>query len=65
MHLKNIYADTELEEPATAKDFLAVRTEGKRQVQRRLKHSKLDATFSAATGSIPKGEGWEVARNVA
>ena len=46
MHLKNIYADGELEEPATAKDFLAVRTEGKRQVQRRLKHYNLDAIIS-------------------
>lgn len=46
MHLKKIYADGELEEPATAKDFLAVRTEGKRQVQRRLKHYNLDAIIS-------------------
>ncbi|TCO77511.1 Fic/DOC family protein [Plasticicumulans lactativorans] len=46
MHLKNIYADAELAEPATAKDFLAVRTEGKRQVQRRLKHYNLDAIIS-------------------
>ena len=47
MHLKNIYADGELEEPATAKDFLAVRMEGKRrQVQRQLKHYNLDAIIS-------------------
>lgn len=46
MHLKNIYADGELDEPATAKDFLAVRVEGKRQVQRRLKHYNLDAIIS-------------------
>lgn len=46
MHLKNIYADGELEEPATAKDFLAVRMEGKRQVQRQLKHCNLDAIIS-------------------
>jgi prophage maintenance system killer protein len=46
MHLKNIYADGELEEPATAKDFLAVRVEGKRQVQRQLKHYNLDAIIS-------------------
>jgi hypothetical protein len=26
MHLKNVFRDGELEEPATAKDFLAVRT---------------------------------------
>ncbi len=46
MHLKNIYAGGELEEPATAKDFLAVRMEGKRQVQRQLKHYSLDAIIS-------------------
>lgn len=46
MHLKNIYAAEELVEAATAKDFLAVQTEGKRQVQRRLKHYNLDAIIS-------------------
>jgi prophage maintenance system killer protein len=46
MHLKNIYAADELDEPATAKDFLAVRVEGKRRVQRRLKHYNLDAIIS-------------------
>jgi hypothetical protein len=46
MHLKNIYADGELEEPATAKEFLAVRMEGKRRVQRQLKHYNLDAIIS-------------------
>jgi prophage maintenance system killer protein len=46
MHLKNIFSDGELEESATAKDFLAVRTEGKRQVQRRLRHYNLDAIIS-------------------
>lgn len=45
-HLKNIYADGELAEPATAKDFLAVRAEGKRQVRRQLKHYNLDAIIS-------------------
>lgn len=34
MHLKNIFSDRELDETATAKDFLAVQTEGKRKVQR-------------------------------
>lgn len=43
MHLKNIYASAELKEAATTKDFLAVRTEGKRQVRRQLKHYNLDA----------------------
>lgn len=46
MHLKNIYAAGELTESATAKDFLAVRTEGRRQVQRNLKHYNLDAIIS-------------------
>ncbi len=46
MHLKNIYADGELDEPATTKDFLAVQTEGRRQVQRNLKHYNLDAIIS-------------------
>ncbi|MBF0245167.1 MAG: virulence RhuM family protein [Planctomycetes bacterium] len=46
MHLKNIYADDELQETATAKNFLAVQTEGKRQVQRNLKHYNLDAVIS-------------------
>ncbi len=46
MHLKNIFADGELDEPATAKDFLAVQIEGKRQVQRNLKHFNLDAIIS-------------------
>ena len=34
IHLKNIYDDNELEELATIKDFLIVRKEGKRKVQR-------------------------------
>ena len=46
MHLKNIFEVNELEESATAKDFLAVQTEGKRQVQRNLKHYNLDAIIS-------------------
>lgn len=46
MHLKNIYADDELQEAATTKDFLVVQTEGKRQIQRNLKHYNLDAVIS-------------------
>ena len=46
MHLKNIFADGELEAAATAKDFLAVQTEGSRQVKRSLKHYNLDAIIS-------------------
>ncbi len=46
MHLKNIFKDGELAEVATAKDFLAVQTEGKRQVKRNIKHYNLDAIIS-------------------
>ncbi|QIT53886.1 hypothetical protein HC341_00830 [Aquisalimonas sp. 2447] len=46
MHLRNVYRDGELSESATAKDFLVVRQEGKRQVRRRLKHYDLDAVIS-------------------
>lgn len=46
MHLKNVYASKELEESTTAKDFLAVRQEGRRQVRRNLKHYNLDAIIS-------------------
>ncbi len=42
MHLNNIYADHELPEDATTKEFLAVQTEGKRQVQRNILHYNLD-----------------------
>jgi prophage maintenance system killer protein len=43
MHLKHIYADGELEEAATAKDYLAVQREGRRTVRRNLRHFNLDA----------------------
>lgn len=46
MHLKNIFADNELEETATAKETLVVQAEGKRQVKRQLKHYNLDAIIS-------------------
>lgn len=46
MHLKHIFQEVELVETATTKDFLVVRTEGKRQVQRQLKHYNLDAIIS-------------------
>jgi prophage maintenance system killer protein len=46
MHLKNVYAEKELAKRSTTKDFLAVRTEGKRQVRRKLKHYNLDAIIS-------------------
>ena len=46
MHLKNVYAEKELVARSTTKDFLAVRTEGKRRVRRKLKHYNLDAIIS-------------------
>lgn len=46
MHLKNVFREGELVEPATTKDFLAVRQEGNRQVKRQLKHYNLDAIIS-------------------
>ena len=46
MHLRNIYADEELDEAATIKEFLIVRFEGKRSVTRSVKHYNLDAIIS-------------------
>lgn len=46
MHAKNIFADKELEEPATTKDFLVVQSEGNRRVRRHIKHYNLDAIIS-------------------
>ena len=45
-HLKNIYAEEELDEAATTKDFLVVRLEGRRSVTRKIKHYNLDAIIS-------------------
>lgn len=46
LHLKNIFAENELSESATAKEFLAVQTEGNRQVQRSILHYNLDAIIA-------------------
>lgn len=46
LHLKNIYADDELDENATTEDSSVVRQEGKRQVRRQVKHYNLDAIIS-------------------
>jgi hypothetical protein len=46
LHLRNVFADAELEEAATTEDFSVVQTEGKRRVQRRVKHYNLDAIIS-------------------
>ncbi len=45
-HLKNIYAEEELEQASTTKKFLVVRQEGTRQVQRNLDHYNLDAIIA-------------------
>jgi hypothetical protein len=41
-HIKNIYADGELQPVSTYKKFLLVRAEGKRQVNRNIDHYNLD-----------------------
>lgn len=46
LHLKNIYQDGELEEMATTEDYSVVQQEGKRRVQRTIKHYNLDAIIS-------------------
>lgn len=42
LHIKNVYKDGELEEEATCKDYLQVRNEGGRDVQRARKFYNLD-----------------------
>ena len=46
LHLKNIYAEKELNETATTEEFSVVQTEGARQVSRRTKFYNLDAIIS-------------------
>ena len=46
LHLKNIYTTDELKEAATTEDFSVVRSEGQRQVRRKIKHYNLDAIIS-------------------
>lgn len=46
LHLRNIYSEQELDEPATTEDFSVVQTEGARQVSRKVKHYNLDAIIS-------------------
>jgi len=46
MHLKNVFADGELDESATCKDFLQVQEEGGRSVKRQRKLYNLDAIIS-------------------
>jgi hypothetical protein len=46
LHLQSIYDDQELPEDATCKEYLQVRQEGQRQVQRSLKHYSLDVILA-------------------
>ena len=46
MHIKNIYADHEMDENQTYKRFLLVRKEGNRQVRRNIDHYNLDMVIA-------------------
>lgn len=46
IHLKNIFAEEELDPKATIKDFLIVRLEGNREVNRSIEYYNLDAIIS-------------------
>jgi hypothetical protein len=46
LHLKAIYAEGELTEEATCKDYLQVRPEGEREVARKLRHYRLEAILA-------------------
>ena len=46
LHLKAIYAEGELDETATCKDYLQVRQEGARAVSRQLRHYRLEAILA-------------------
>jgi len=46
LHLRAIYAEGELNETATCKDYLQVRSEGGRQIQRSLRHYNLEAILA-------------------
>ena len=46
LHLKAIYAEGELTEETTCKDYLQVRDEGARQVSRKLRHYRLEVILA-------------------
>jgi hypothetical protein len=46
LHIQNIFKEGELEEKATVKDYLTVRTEGRRQVQRNVSYYSLDVIIA-------------------
>jgi len=46
LHLKAVFAEGELEEQSTCKEYLQVRQEGERPVTRRLRHYRLEAILA-------------------
>ena len=46
LHLKALFAEGEIEESATCKDYLQVRQEGTRTVQRKVRHYNLEAVLA-------------------
>jgi hypothetical protein len=46
LHLKAVFAEGELVEAATCKDYLQVRMEGNREISRRLRHYRLEAILA-------------------
>ncbi len=46
LHLKALYAEGEIDEAATCKDYLQVRREGERNVHRSVRHYNLDAILA-------------------
>ena len=50
LHLKNLFADGELDPRATVKESLTVQTEGQREVRRTVTLYNLDAILAGACG---------------
>lgn len=57
MHLKNIYAEGELAEAATCKDFLQVQSEGGRNVERKRKNYGLAEPSAVIAKNATAAEG--------
>ncbi len=51
-HIKNIYAQQELEQEATVRNFRTVRREGNRQISRLITYYNLDAIISINSSLI-------------
>lgn len=56
-HIGNVYAEGELLESATCREFRQVQTEGSRQVTRALPFYNLDSDFDRAVKQLPKPPG--------